>query len=148
MLGPGVGKLLTRMLTDQETEADTTTLKELTPTEPSPARKRSSSRTADRMAGPERVHSPRASRRAATVPSPPDVRGEAESAASSAFVARFRSRCRPSPDGHRFVGLRSRPPNGRHGEPERQAADESKGREPFASTATRIAAGAAIAAAT
>jgi sarcosine oxidase subunit beta len=31
MLGPGVGKLLTRMLTGQETEADAITLKELTP---------------------------------------------------------------------------------------------------------------------
>jgi hypothetical protein len=31
MLGPGVGKLLTRMLTDQETEADAVTLKELSP---------------------------------------------------------------------------------------------------------------------
>jgi len=32
MLGPGVGRLLTRMLTDQETEADAATLKELSPT--------------------------------------------------------------------------------------------------------------------
>ena len=31
MLGPGVGTLLTRMLTDKETEADAVTLKELTP---------------------------------------------------------------------------------------------------------------------
>jgi sarcosine oxidase subunit beta len=31
MLGPGVGKLLARMLTGQETEADAITLKELTP---------------------------------------------------------------------------------------------------------------------
>jgi len=31
MLGPGVGRLLTRMLTDRETDADAVTLKELTP---------------------------------------------------------------------------------------------------------------------
>jgi sarcosine oxidase subunit beta len=31
MLGPGVGKLLTRMLTDAETAADGVTLNELTP---------------------------------------------------------------------------------------------------------------------
>jgi sarcosine oxidase subunit beta len=31
MLGPGVGKLLARMLTGQESEADAATLKELSP---------------------------------------------------------------------------------------------------------------------